>query len=81
VKVRPASSFMLIDEAMKHVREFHSRSEFEAFLKAEWLGWKEGSVVTIKKYCFDERIGWDTHLICVDGKAALFSDGPLPEDE
>lgn len=81
MKVRPASSFMLIDESMKHVKEFHSRSELEAFLKAEWLGWKEGSVVTIEKRGFDARIGWDTHLICVDGRAALFSDGPLPDDE
>lgn len=31
----------------------------------------------IEPYGFDERIGWDTHLITVAGKAALFSDGPL----
>lgn len=79
MKVRPASSFMDLEESMRHVKEFRSRAELEAFLKAEWLRWEEGSVVTCKKYGgFDERIGWDTHLICVDGKAALFSDGPLP---
>lgn len=80
MKVRPASSFMALDESMKHVLEFTSREELEAFLKKEWTAWKEGSLVTIVKHGkgIDERIGWDTHLICVDGKAALFSDGPLP---
>lgn len=33
--------------------------------------------VTVRPYGRDERIGWDTHLICIDGKAALFSDGWL----
>lgn len=83
MKVRPAGGIgRTLDEAMALVKEFHSRAELEAFLKAEWLGWKEGSVVTCEKYGgFDKRIGWDTHLICVDGKAALFSDGPIPEGE
>jgi hypothetical protein len=82
MKARPASSFMTLGESMEHVVVFDSRAELEAFLKSEWLGWKEGSVVTCEKYGgFDGRVGWDTHLICVDGKAVLFSDGPLPEGE
>lgn len=34
--------------------------------------------MTIEKYGgFDERIGWDTHLLCIDGRAALYTDGPM----
>lgn len=33
--------------------------------------------VTIEPYCFDERIGWDTYLVCIGGKAAMFTDGPI----
>ncbi len=81
MKVRPASSFMSLETSMEHVREFATRAELEAFMKAEWLDWKPDSVITIEKYGgFDSRIGWGTHLICVDGKAALFSDGDFPEE-
>jgi hypothetical protein len=80
MKVRPASSFMPLDESMEYVLEFSSREELVAFLAKEWRAWKEDSVVTVEKYGvgIDKRIGWDTHLVCVDGRAALFSDGPMP---
>ena len=80
MKFRPAASFMNLGEAMKHVREVASREELVAFLEKEWRAWKPGSKVTIEKHGtgIDERTGWDTHLVCVDGKAALFTDGPLP---
>ena len=76
MKVRPASSFMSFDESMEHVKEFQSRAELIEFLKAEWLAWKADSVVAIEPWGYDERIGWRTHLLTIDGKAALFTDGP-----
>ena len=78
MKIRPSSRFMLIDESMKHVLEIPDWEALVAFLEKEWRAWKPDSVVTVEKYGrFDERIGWDTHLVCVDGHAALFSDGPM----
>ena len=82
MKIRPATPFMSLGQSMKHVREIGSRAELIAFLDEEWL--RGGPVTDENVTCIkwgdgiDERIGWDTHLICVDGKAALFSDGPLP---
>lgn len=67
---------------MRHVREFQTRAELLAFLEAEWLGWTPSSVVTVEEYGgYDERIGWHTHLLCIDGRAALFTDGPMPPDD
>ena len=34
--------------------------------------------VTIKPYCYDNRIGWDTHIVIVEGYGVCgFTDGPL----
>ena len=79
MKVRPSSSFMTIDESMKHELEIPDWDALVAFLQKEWVAWKPDSVVTVEKYGtgIDKRIGWDTHLVCVDGRAALLSDGPM----
>lgn len=31
----------------------------------------------VEPYAKDERIGWDTYLVTVDGKAVGFTNGPL----
>lgn len=81
MKFRPASGLgMTLAEAMTYVKEVKTRAELIAFLKAEWLPDEVTEEnVTITKYGkgIDHRIGWDTHLVCVNGKAALFTDGPL----
>lgn len=43
------------------------------------FGWGEADQesVTVKSYGFDDRIGWDTHIVCLNGKAVGFTDGPL----
>ena len=33
--------------------------------------------VEVKPYCYDDRIDWFTYLVTIDGKAALFTDGPI----
>lgn len=33
--------------------------------------------LNVYKYAYDNRIGWDTHVVCVYGQAVGFSDGPL----
>lgn len=38
--------------------------------------------LTIKPYCYDERIDWDTHMVSVAGYGVIgFTDGPLKEKE
>ncbi len=78
MKIRHASSFLGLDEAMNHVREVADFPELLGFLAQHYWFWKPTiDNVTIRPYGRDERIGWDTHLVCIDGKAALFSDGPM----
>jgi hypothetical protein len=34
--------------------------------------------VTVKPYCYDNRIGWDTHVVIIEGYGVYgFTDGPL----
>lgn len=78
MKFRPAGGFRTLAESMEHVREVKDWAELMAFLKAQWLPTEvTDDNVTIEPYGRDDRIGWDTHLLCIDGRAALFTDGPL----
>lgn len=79
MKVRPAGSFHSLDDAMEQVVEIPDRQALLAYLAERFDFWSPTEEnVTIEPYGHDERIGWNTHLICIDGKAALFSDGPAP---
>ncbi len=40
-------------------------------------GWPHGDI-KVKPYCWDDRIGWDTHIVTVDGMAAGFTSGAFP---
>jgi len=37
--------------------------------------------VNVKPYCYDDRTGWKTYLVTVDGQAVGFTDGPCTENE
>ena len=37
--------------------------------------------IEVKPYCYDERIGWTTHIVTIDGQAVGFTDGPCTEPE
>lgn len=78
MKVRPAASMLPLDEAMERVVEIPDKAALMAYLKEHYDFWHPNEQnVTVQPYGRDERIDWDTHLICVDGNAALFSDGWL----
>ena len=81
MKIRPAIGMgTTLDEAMQLASDIASKADLMAYLCEHYDFWGPTEEnVTCEPYCYDERIGWDTHLICVDGKAALFSDGPIPE--
>lgn len=75
MKIRPAQSGDLAD-SMSKIVEISSKEELLEYLKKHYDFWNPTDTnVTIEFYCKDSRIGWDTYIICVAGKAALFSDG------
>lgn len=42
-----------------------------------WHEFKDHSV-HVEPYCYDERIGWDCHIVVVDGWGVYgFTDGPV----
>jgi hypothetical protein len=80
VKARPAGGSLTLDEAMDRELEFHDKDALLAYLAERFDFWHPTEQnVTIEPYTadIDERCGWRTHLLCIDGKAALFTDGPL----
>lgn len=78
MKVRPAGSFQSFDEAMQAAVDIADWPALIAYLQDRYDFWKPtDDMVTIEPYGRDARNGWNTHLICVRGNAALFSDGPM----
>lgn len=81
MKFRPQRGSL--DAAMAEVQEFAGRAELVAHIAERLARW--GFVVTptmvhVRKYGFDKRIGWDTHIVTVDGYGVFgFTDGPTPE--
>ncbi len=57
---------------MSEVVEVNSLSELQRIVGK--------GVLTVKKYGsgIDERNGWDTHLVSLDGEAMGFTDGTVP---
>ncbi len=77
MKARFAGSMMTLAESMENVVELKDRAELLKYLSERFDFWNPTDAnVTIEPYGFDDRIDWDTHLVCIDGKAALFTDGP-----
>jgi len=70
---------MTLADSMERVVEIPDREALMVYLLDNFDFWEPTPEnVTCKFYARDERIDWDTHLICIDGKAALFADGPIP---
>ena len=63
-------------EAMAEVREIEPTTEALSKLLRVWGLYPE---ITVSKYVYDRRIDWDTYLVCVDGRAVGFTDGPLKD--
>lgn len=63
---------------MQRVVEIPDYDTLMTYLRQECFYWNPTPEnVTIKPYGYDERIDWNTHIVCIDGKAALFTDGQL----
>lgn len=50
---------------------------------ARWLSPINVGDLAVEPYGFDDRIGWDTHIVTVKGEAVGFTDGAIamPLDE
>jgi len=76
VKVRPAASSAPLDEMMGRVFELPDRAALLEYLQREYDFWQPTEEnVEVRFYAHDDRIDWDTYLVTIDGKAALFADG------
>ena len=59
--------------SMETVQTMNDFSELEAYLH-KCFGPGE---ITVKPYYYDRRIGWDTHLVCHEGRAVGYTDGAI----
>lgn len=72
----------LLDEAMETVVELKDRADLLRHLQKLAEPWPTHPPVTdttvhVEPYGFDKRIGWDTHIVTLDGYGVLgFTDGP-----
>ncbi|UXN70914.1 hypothetical protein N8A98_06925 [Devosia neptuniae] len=68
-------------DSMDTVVEFNGTKEaLTVLLKADALPWfppLDIHDVLVEPYTVDDRIGWDTYLVTVDGKAVGFTDGAV----
>lgn len=68
----------MLSEMMEQVFELPDRAALIEYLQAEYGFWEPTAEnVKVKFYAHDHRINWDTHLVTIDGNAALFCDGPV----
>ena len=68
-----------LDEAMALVVEIEDWAGLLEYLKRKYSFWRPTNEnVRVEFYHRDDRIDWDTHLVTIDGKAAVFANGPIP---
>jgi hypothetical protein len=69
VKYRPHRGSL--DDAMREVVEIDGRAALLRVLNNEMGAWGymiDDADVRIERYVFDERIGWDTHIVTIRNK-------------
>lgn len=82
MKIRVHKS--LLSESMETVAEIKPTTESIAqYLRDQWagLGYNvRANNITVKPYCFDNRIQWNTHVVILNSSAVAFTDGPILPD-
>ncbi len=73
IKYRPHCGGLA--EAMERVVNVSSIEDLLTHIDASFGATPEN--ITIEPYGYDKRIEWNTHLVCVDGKAIGYTDGKL----
>lgn len=79
MKFRPHRE--LLDDAMKEVVEFNNKEELSSILNDKYNS-VDTSNFKVESYGgYDERIGWDTHIVTLEGYGVLgFTDSPVEEE-
>lgn len=84
--IRPAASFLSLDESMKNVSEVHSVAELKEFVEKNYEGVFNLDTLQCRYYGEDERINWHTYLITADfadgtykQQAVVFTDSPMED--
>lgn len=59
----------LLADSMETVQEFQNKQELIDYLQIAFGNYTPIGIrdVTIEPYCYDERIGWDTHIVSLKG--------------
>jgi hypothetical protein len=70
-----------LDEAMKTLATIdRTREALRAYLgEHSGICFPPGFTLDVKRYCFDERTGWDTYIVIADGFPVAWTDGPVPK--
>ena len=55
-----------LNEAMEEAKEFCSIDEMKDYLVKKYENAFDKSDITIEYYCYDERIDWETFIICTE---------------
>jgi len=58
-----------LNDSMETLQIMKDFSELETYLHKQF----GPGEVTVKPYCYDERICWDTQIVCHDGRAVGFT--------
>ena len=80
-RYRPHRS--LLADSMRKVIEVNDLAQLVRHMRREVASWYPKDELPtedntkIEPYGRDDRIGWDTYIVLVDGKAWGFTDGPL----
>lgn len=67
-------------ESMAEVVELAGLQQLTDHLRANMPYIPEGQV-KVSPYCYDDRTGWKTYIVTVDGQGVGFTDGPCTENE
>lgn len=60
----------MLRESMKTLQEMKDFSELEVYLHKSF----GPGEITVKPYVYDDRIDWETHIVCHKGRAVGFTD-------
>ena len=72
----------LLVDSMEAVKEFETKAALVEYLQGGidkyGCGKYKCQNITIEPYGFDKRIGWNTHIVHLDGYGVFgFTDGPV----
>lgn len=85
IKYRPHRH--LLADSMHEMREVDSFAELVRCMRSEVQSWYPADQLptedntAVKPYCRDDRIGWDTYIVTVNGQAWGFTDGPCERQD